>query len=95
MVQVDGARLHSCALAGLSMTTADLHRSVIPTIRNEVRGLTMRVLLLLPFVGLLSVPFYNGLKPELFGFPFFYWYQLMWVPITSLLLWIAYRGKRT
>ena len=42
----------------------------------------MWVLLLLPFVGLLWVPFYNFHDPALFGFPFFYWYQLAWVPIT-------------
>jgi hypothetical protein len=30
----------------------------------------MRVLLLLPFVGLLWVPFYDGPTPEPFGFPF-------------------------
>ena len=51
----------------------------------------MWVLLLLPFVGLLWVPFYNFDDPALFGFPFFYWYQLAWVPITSLLIWLVYR----
>ena len=49
----------------------------------------MRLLLLLPFVGLLWVPFYNAREPELFGFPFFYWYQLAWVPATALLAWIV------
>ena len=39
-------------------------------------------LLLLPFIGLLWVPFYNQRDPILFGFPFFYWYQLAWVPLT-------------
>jgi len=34
----------------------------------------MWVLLLLPFIGLLWVPFYNSASPSLFGFPFFYWY---------------------
>jgi hypothetical protein len=29
----------------------------------------------------------------LLGFPFFYWYQLAWVPITSLLIWLAYRRR--
>jgi hypothetical protein len=48
-------------------------------------------LLLLPFIGLLWVPFYNHELPSLYGFPFFYWYQLAWVPITSLLIWIVYR----
>ena len=44
-----------------------------------------------PFVGLLWVPFYNFHDPVLFGFPFFYWYQLAWVPVTAFLTWIAYR----
>ena len=51
----------------------------------------MRFLLALPFIGLLCVPFYNMETPRLFGFPFFYWYQLGWVPLTSLLIWIVYR----
>ncbi|RQP25900.1 DUF3311 domain-containing protein [Piscinibacter terrae] len=51
----------------------------------------MRILLALPFLGLLGVPFYNDTTPALWGFPFFYWYQLAWVPLTSLLIWIVYR----
>jgi hypothetical protein len=39
------------------------------------------------------VPFYNFLEPALFGFPFFYWYQLAWVPISSLLIWLVYRSQ--
>lgn len=54
----------------------------------------MWILLLLPFVGLLWVPFYNFAEPSLFGFPFFYWYQLAWVPISSLLIWLVYRGRK-
>jgi len=50
------------------------------------------VLLLIPYVALLWLPFYNHRMPALFGFPFFYWYQLLWVPITSLLLYVVYRG---
>ena len=45
-----------------------------------------RLLLLIPFVGLLWVPFYNFTEPSLFGFPFFYWYQLAWVLATAALL---------
>ncbi|HXD06237.1 MAG TPA: DUF3311 domain-containing protein [Burkholderiaceae bacterium] len=55
----------------------------------------MRLLLLLPFLGLLLVPLYNFTEPTLLGIPFFYWYQLAWVPVTSLLIWIVYRhGSR-
>jgi len=58
---------------------------------NEL-GEIMRLLLALPFIGLLWIPFYNHESPMLFGFPFYYWYQLAWVPITSLLIWIVYRS---
>ena len=52
----------------------------------------MWLLLLLPFIGLLWVPFYNtDALPALFGVPFFYWYQLLWVPITAFLIWLVYR----
>ncbi|ANK88153.1 MULTISPECIES: DUF3311 domain-containing protein [unclassified Rhizobium] len=51
-------------------------------------------LLIIPYIGLLWAPFYNLREPSLFGFPFFYWYQLLWVPITATLTWIAYRSVR-
>jgi len=49
----------------------------------------MWMLLLLPFAALLWVPFYDLNEPTLFGFPFFYWYQLVWVPITALLIYLV------
>ncbi len=49
----------------------------------------MRLLLLLPFIGLLWVPFYDMREPALFGFPFFYWYQLAWVPVTALIAFVV------
>jgi hypothetical protein len=54
---------------------------------------SMWILLLVPFIGLLWVPFYNFSEPSLLGFPFFYWYQLAWVPISSLLIWLVYRSR--
>jgi hypothetical protein len=48
------------------------------------------VLIAIPFVALLWVSSYAKAKPELFGFPFFYWYQLMWVLITAALTSVAY-----
>jgi hypothetical protein len=38
----------------------------------------------------LWVPFYNRPLPELAGIPFFYWYQLVWVPLTAAILYVAY-----
>ena len=54
----------------------------------------MALLLLLPFIGLLWIPFYAQAEPSLFGFPFFYWYQLAWVPITALLTFIVWRNSK-
>ncbi len=51
-------------------------------------------LLLVPYVVLLWVPFYNFREPAVFEIPFFYWYQLAWVPITAVLTWLAYRSVR-
>jgi len=51
-------------------------------------------LLIVPFVGLLWVPIYATGEPRLFGFPFFYWYQFAWVPVTALLTWIVFRRVR-
>ncbi len=51
----------------------------------------MKLLLIVPFIGLLWVPFYNHALPDWAGFPFFYWYQLAWVPLTALIIWIVYR----
>jgi hypothetical protein len=56
---------------------------------------SMKFLLALPFIGLLWVPFYNQETPTLFGFPFFYWYQFLWVPITSLLIWIVFKNGQS
>ena len=53
----------------------------------------MAALLLIPFVGLLWLPFYNHAEPSLFGFPFFYWYQLAWVPVTAGLTYLVLRSR--
>ena len=37
------------------------------------------VLVLIPVVALMLVPTYTKQTPRLWGFPFFYWYQLMWL----------------
>ncbi len=54
-----------------------------------------RLLLLIPFIGLLWLPFYNFREPYLWGFPFFYWYMFAWVPVASLLTYIVYKGEQS
>jgi len=48
-------------------------------------------LLLIPFAAMLWVPFYNRALPAIAGIPFFYWYQLLWIPLGALLLLLVYR----
>jgi hypothetical protein len=52
-------------------------------------------LLLIPFVGVLIPPLYNSEDPKLIGIPFFYWYQLAWVPLSVVVTTIVYRKTRT
>jgi hypothetical protein len=48
------------------------------------------ILLLIAVLGTLIVPIYARSGPRLGSFPFFYWYQLLWVPFTALLTTICY-----
>ncbi|MDG9713237.1 MULTISPECIES: DUF3311 domain-containing protein [Streptomyces] len=62
------------------------------------RGATvtpMRVVIALcliaPFVAMLWVGSYAKTDPAFIGIPFFYWYQMAWVLISTVLTMIAYK----
>jgi len=48
------------------------------------------VLVLIPIVALMWVPSYAKPTPRLWGFPFFYWYQLLWLFISAACTTVAY-----
>jgi len=50
-----------------------------------------RLLLLIPFVAVLWVPFYNSADPAWIGIPFFYWYQLLWIILGAVIIAIVYK----
>jgi uncharacterized RDD family membrane protein YckC len=52
------------------------------------------LLLLVPFIAILWVPFYASGTPVVFGFPFFYWYQFLWIVITAVLTAVVYFATR-
>ena len=56
---------------------------------------TVAVMLAVAIGGALWVPIYAHLQPKLGDFPFFYWYQLILVPVTAFLCWICYLLLRT
>ena len=49
------------------------------------------MLLALPVIALMWVSSYSRDEPRLGGFPFFIWYQFLWVFLTSALTYTAYR----
>ena len=49
------------------------------------------VLLAIPVLALLIVPIYANEDPHLWGFPFFYWYQFLWVFLASGFTYAAFR----
>lgn len=52
------------------------------------------VCVIAPFVAMLWIPSYNKTNPKLLGFPFFYWYQLLWVVITAVLMVVAVQAVK-
>jgi hypothetical protein len=53
-------------------------------------------LLIVPLLGVLIPSFYNERSPELIGIPFFYWYQMLWIPLgvaITVLVYIKTRGN--
>jgi hypothetical protein len=52
------------------------------------------LLLALPFIGLLYPPLYATKDPEVFGIPFFYWYQFAWVVVASAITILVYTRTR-
>jgi hypothetical protein len=51
-------------------------------------------LLVLPFLALLYPPLYAHDSPRVFGIPFFYWYQVVWLLITGAITTFVYRRTR-
>jgi hypothetical protein len=48
------------------------------------------ILLIIAIAVPLFVPAYALDEPRLAGMPFFYWYQMMWIPVTAALVGASY-----
>jgi membrane protein implicated in regulation of membrane protease activity len=58
--------------------------------RNPLIWTVVGVLLAAGVLGTLVVPIYARSTPKLGAFPFFYWYQLLWIPLVAILAWVSY-----
>ncbi|MFG3247050.1 DUF3311 domain-containing protein [Streptomyces sp. NPDC048187] len=65
----------------------DVSRGPVVTPVRVVIGLC----LVAPFVAMLWVGSYAKADPTFIGIPFFYWYQMAWVLISTVLTVIAYQ----
>jgi hypothetical protein len=63
--------------------------------RGEKPGKPRLIYLLLavPFIAMIWISLYNKTEPSIAGIPFFYWYQLLWIPLGALLLLPVYRAE--
>jgi hypothetical protein len=52
------------------------------------------ILLLVPCILALWVPLYNSISPTLFDIPFFFWFQLILVPLSALAILAADRVSK-
>ncbi|MEU1149750.1 DUF3311 domain-containing protein [Streptomyces sp. NPDC005863] len=64
----------------------EVNRPVVTPVR-----VVIAVCLVAPFVAMLWVSSYAKIDPALIGIPFFYWYQMLWVLISTVLTMTAYK----
>ena len=64
----------------------EVNRGVVTPVR-----VVIALCLVAPFVAMLWVGSYAKTDPEFAGIPFFYWYQMLWVLISTALTMIAYK----
>jgi hypothetical protein len=66
------------------------HREPSRSSRGRATWTIVGVLLAIGVIGTLIVPVYARVTPKAGAFPFFYWYQLLWIPLVAILSWVCY-----
>lgn len=56
---------------------------------HPIISATIAILVVADIFFALYTPLYSRITPKLGDFPFFYWYLLIYMPVTSLVLWIV------
>ena len=64
----------------------EVRRPVVTPVR-----VVIALCLVAPFVAMLWVSSYAKIDPTFIGIPFFYWYQMLWVLVSTALTMIAYK----
>ena len=66
-----------------------LDPNAAPPARRDLQIL-MAIFLIIPLLALIPVGWYSREDPKLGSFPFFFWYQMLWVFLTAICTSIAY-----
>jgi cytochrome bd-type quinol oxidase subunit 2 len=69
-------------------------KHIKPRDKSPMTWLAVTVLLLVVIFAALWVPIYARAEPKLGAFPFFYWYQLVLVPVVAIASWLCYMMLR-
>lgn len=56
---------------------------------HPITSAAIAILVVADIFFALYTPIYSRITPKLGDFPFFYWYLLIYMPVTSLVLWIV------
>jgi len=66
-----------------------------PLLSRNRKGFNFwNLLLLLPYGAMIFVDSYNRIEPRFYGVPLFYWYQLLWIVLTLLVVAIVYWKRK-
>jgi hypothetical protein len=71
----------------MTEATSARRRSVIAA--HPLLSAAIAILIAADIFFALYVPIYARLTPKLGDFPFFYWYLLIFMPVTAAVLWLA------
>jgi hypothetical protein len=80
---------HSPPAHGKEVSSVPENENSAPPLVTPAR-VVAAICVIAPFVAVLAVPVFNKRTPEVAGFPFYFWWQLLWVVITALLMALAY-----
>ncbi|MGW2016603.1 DUF3311 domain-containing protein [Streptomyces sp. NPDC001927] len=72
----------------MSQETSEETQGKPPTVTPQ--RVVVALCLFAPFVAMLWVSSYAKVEPTFIGIPFFYWYQMAWVVISTALTMVAY-----
>jgi hypothetical protein len=70
---------------GRGRQKVDFNLSTLCRLANWVnfRYLAAGILLVIPFIVFLAIPFYNVSTPAVAGLPFYYWWQTLWLALSA------------